>query len=214
MSPRPDEHDAVGAAPFMTVALVCAANVCRSPALTALLTRSLQRWAVPNVAVVSAGVAADAGSPSCSAIASETGLDVDTFVARPSRLLAYSAIDQADLILTASRRERGVVARMDPSSRSRTFTVLEALELDRTPVPDGMSISSPPTSDPRGDLAHHLHSRRAFLQASAHRGGRADRVLDIPDAHQQDIRHRVVAKRLMQVQLPLAQLLTRFAPTS
>ncbi len=218
MPSGPDETGVTWATRPLTVAIVCSANVCRSPALAALLAQSLSQRAITQIRVVSGGVAADPGSPSCGVIASLTGLDVGEFVARRSRALSRPAIDQADLILTASRVERGAVARLEPSARSRTFTVLEAVALARTRLPEGVPVIPASGEGGHGDLAQDLHSRRPFLRLpstrlpSIHAGTRAGQALDIPDAHTQDVRHRAVANLLREVHSPLVQLLARFAP--
>jgi protein-tyrosine phosphatase len=105
------------------VLVVCTGNVCRSPAITALLRAGLERTGID---VASAGVKAQEGAP---VDATMLGLmppavraELDGITAR---VLAPEQIEHADVILTATRAHRSSVVRMVPSAVRRTFTVRE-----------------------------------------------------------------------------------------
>lgn len=118
-----------------SILMVCSANICRSPYAQALL----QGWAASTgeVAVGSAGVAAYPGDPMCGHAAGR--IPIDPF-AHAARELDPAMLIDADLILTAERSQRGVVARMLPSCRERLFTLRQAALLAAAlagPMTDG-----------------------------------------------------------------------------
>ena len=111
-----------------TLVTVCTANVCRSPAMAAVLSSGAGRHPGldgSGVEVRSAGVNAVAG------------ISIDSRTAEALRQAGYEApeagsvrldrdlIAEADLILTASRRHRATIVRMVPQARERTFTMRE-----------------------------------------------------------------------------------------
>ena len=73
---------------------------------------------------------ARADSTICPVVARTIGSDGTAFAnAHRSRPLTAELVSGAALVLTASKAERSVIARLDPSARSRTFTLREAAAL-------------------------------------------------------------------------------------
>jgi protein-tyrosine phosphatase len=111
-----------------TLATVCTANVCRSPAMATVLSSGVGRYpglVGSGVEVVSAGVNAVAGIPIDERTAkalSQAGYEPPATTSIP---LERGLIASADLILTASRRHRATIVRMSPDARERTFTMRE-----------------------------------------------------------------------------------------
>lgn len=114
------------------VLLVCTANVCRSVYGSAVLASELAGTQIP---VTSAGVEAVEGTDPCDIA---RGLIAIENLPRPVQLdtgarpLTTEAITDAGLVLTFTARQRGLVARLVPSSRDRLFTLLEAVSLADT----------------------------------------------------------------------------------
>jgi protein-tyrosine phosphatase len=122
--PRPDAVRGTSTRP--TVLLVCQANVCRSRAAEVLLRH---RLAVAGLAldVRSSGTAAPAHAQRCTVM--DRLLTARGHVLPDDggpRQLDAATLDSASLVLVTERRHRAQAARLDPASRSRTFTVLEA----------------------------------------------------------------------------------------
>lgn len=120
-----------GAGPVSTasdplrILVVCTGNLCRSPLFAALLADRLGRDAV----VTSRGTGAVAGAtPPAAAVlaARRVGVELDGHTARS---LDDSDIDDADLVLVASRRHRRDVVRRSPRAATRVFTILEFARL-------------------------------------------------------------------------------------
>jgi protein-tyrosine phosphatase len=98
------------------VLFVCRANLCRSP-----MAETLARMA--GVRCASAGTRARLGEPMYAGAATvlrELGATVDDFRSRP---LTAELVQGADLVLTATREQRGVCVRLAPSALRRTFTI-------------------------------------------------------------------------------------------
>jgi protein-tyrosine phosphatase len=120
------------------ILVVCAANVCRSPLAELALRRGL--GADSPLSVSSAGVRANAGDPICSMVASlhddeEWQSQARAHQARP---VTVEQIEQASIVLTASRDIRGELVRLAPRSRDWMFTIKEAAHLG-----EGFSSSAP-----------------------------------------------------------------------
>jgi protein-tyrosine phosphatase len=120
--------------PF-TILTVCTANICRSPVIEILLRQLLD----PDQFVVrSAGVQGWRNAPVDSMVVLELerlGARADGFV---SRVLEDEMVDDADLILTATREHRAEVLSRCPGALRRTFTLLEFAGLV-----DGVEATSP-----------------------------------------------------------------------
>jgi protein-tyrosine phosphatase len=110
--------------PFSILA-VCTGNVCRSPAVERLLASKLG----PTVTVSSAGTHALVGDPISDPMAAlllDSGFEPDSFEAR--RLSEYM-LKEADLILSMTRAQRGLVVELWPAAVRRTFTLREFARL-------------------------------------------------------------------------------------
>jgi protein-tyrosine phosphatase len=107
--------------PFSILA-VCTANICRSPVMEILLR---QRLDPDRFSVASAGVLGWRDAP----VDSMVVLELERLGARSdgfsSRVLADEMVEQADLILTATRDHRAEVLSRNPSALRRTFTLRE-----------------------------------------------------------------------------------------
>jgi protein-tyrosine phosphatase len=179
--------------PAFRVVVVCQANVCRSRAAEVLL---LERAARADLAlsVLSAGTRVDPRSLRCAQMdqllrrrGSEPSPDAGT------RPLDADLLEGADLVLVAEARHRAHAARLLPSSRTRTFTLLEAAALARA-LRTGAVVPSPTSGpDPGGasDPVHDLHAARGRVQyvtdEPAWRSWMPRRtatgVLDVADVH-------------------------------
>lgn len=180
--------------------VVCAANVCRSPLAEYLLTRGLA--SLPEFeghSVSSAGAGARDGAAICALVDRRIGADGADFAAsHRSRSLSAEEIGRSALVLTASKLERAAVARIDPSARSRTFTLREAVFLA-----SAATIEARPAGDdgPLSVFAAEIHGRRGLtrskpttsesgLRRLVRRKPTGD-PLDVPDGHLQATRqHR------------------------
>jgi protein-tyrosine phosphatase len=114
------------------VLIVCTGNMCRSPMAEIMWSARLaEQWGsdAAAVTVTSAGVRAPSGSPmhpDAQRVLAESGLDGAAF---RSRRLTLDMIDEADLVLTASRSHRNLIGEQRPAAYSRVYTVLEFADL-------------------------------------------------------------------------------------
>jgi protein-tyrosine phosphatase len=138
-----------------SILAVCTGNVCRSPAVERLLASKLG----PTVTVSSAGTHALVGQPISDPMAAllvDSGLESDPFEARR---LSENMLKEADLILSMTRAQRGLVVELWPPAVRRAFTLREfARLLNRVD----------PTALPAGSPAERL--RAAVALAAAERG--------------------------------------------
>jgi protein-tyrosine phosphatase len=108
-----------------SILAVCTGNVCRSPAVERLLANNLG----PTVSVSSAGTHALVGHPisePMAALLRDGGVESDSFRARR---LSEQMLKDADLILTMTRAQRGLVVELWPAAVRRTFTLREFARL-------------------------------------------------------------------------------------
>lgn len=150
------------------ILVVCAANVCRSPLAELALRRGL--GADSPISVSSAGVRVNAGDPICSVVASvhddeEWQTQAQEHRARPVTL---EQIEQASIVLTASRDIRGELVRLAPRSRDWMFTIKEAAHLG-----EGFSSSA---SDRVVEYVAHLDRARSRAVPLAPPGGIGTRL--------------------------------------
>lgn len=115
--------------PF-TVLMVCTANYCRSPIAEQLLTAATTaRFGAGWWSVTSAGTAAYSLRPihehSAQVLRSRHAFTED----HRSRLLDVGMLQDADLVLTATREHRSAVVRLLPAAIGRTFTMLQFARL-------------------------------------------------------------------------------------
>ncbi|HKY56644.1 MAG TPA: hypothetical protein VJL80_01225 [Aeromicrobium sp.] len=153
---------------------VCTANICRSPMVEILMRQRLD----PEVfEVASAGVQGWPEAP----VDSMVVLELERFGARAdefaSRALQGQMVEDADLVLTATREHRSEVLSRHPSALRRTFTLREFADL----VEDMIGMSSP------AEMVAEAYRRRS----------EAGDDLDLPDPFRRppDV-HRQVADQI------------------
>ncbi len=165
---------------------VCTANICRSPMVEILLRQRLD----PDLfEVASAGVQGWDAAP----VDSMVVLELERLGARAegfsSRALTDDLVENADLILTATREHRSELLGRHPGALRRTFTLREFAEL----VENMVGMTSP-----------------AELVALAYRHrSEAGDDLDLPDPFRRppDV-HRVVAEQVAAAVGIVAERLT------
>lgn len=180
------------------VMFVCAANVCRSPLMAYAFDAAVRVRAAGEWNVSSGGVSAREPLPICVVAASvlrDHGVSADLFSSHEAARLTVDYLDRQDIIITASKEERGLIAMMRPGLRARTFTLNEAVALGAA-MPTAMEIdaSTSAVGSDGGQLARYasiLNLRRGTMivhaPATPRRGQRLRRVEpdphDIPDVH-------------------------------
>ena len=137
------------------VLVVCAANVCRSPAAATML-RQLLSDAGGSGQVSSEGAHAVDGVGVEFALSSlpSRGFSSEGLDGHVARGIEIESLDRASLILTADEAVSSALIRTRPAVRARLFTLREAAgltevldhDIHRRPVPDGDGRRS---SDPR-----------------------------------------------------------------
>lgn len=167
----------------LTILVVCAANVCRSP----LAATMLQRWASQKgldglVTVSSAGVLAEVAAPMCPQAGHWARVDPGAHGSRP---LTAALVADADLILAAEREHRAAVARLDVRSGSRLFTLRQAGDLG---VDLSSTIRAGSLPEGAGSLPAEPRARLAWLVGELDAGryllaGRPETDADITDTH-------------------------------
>lgn len=108
--------------PRVRVLFVCTGNVCRSPYMERVLRHELGGL---GVEVASAGTSALVGEPideGSAALLEARGVGASQFTARA---LTAAMITEADLVLTATRDHRRVVAQQAPFALRKVFTLLD-----------------------------------------------------------------------------------------
>ncbi len=175
--------------------VLCAANVCRSPLIEYVLTEpGTGSAAEKQWSVTSRGTEATRIRHLCAQvtdIATRTPFGAEFAEEHRPTLLEPDTLDAYDLIITASRAERGIVARLRPDLRSRTFTLKEAVRLGRQPLTEAdlrRGASLAPAADGLALYAAALHERRGTVSyGAASRSvlpwARRVDPIDIPDVH-------------------------------
>jgi len=201
-----------------TLLVVCTANVCRSPLAVAVLDNALFGQSLgQRIAMRSRGVDAEAGRPVCSQalqVARAHGVWTRTADHHLATGVERGSLAAADLILTADRRVRSRVVKLDPRVAERTFTIREAAALARLTSPG--DHEHPPDL---GGFAAALNDNRGLTDLPA-----LERPLmlpwprlrlhahDVPDAHAEpQASHRVVYRTLVPAVKELAEHLAAFA---
>jgi protein-tyrosine phosphatase len=141
---------------------VCTGNICRSPMAERLTRAGLEDRLGADAAlfeVGSAGTLAHAGEPmEPFALSTLASYDVDGADFRARALLAEQ-VEQADLVLGATREHRAAAVVLHPRASRRSFTLREFARLAGAVDPAGL-----PTGDPVARM-------RALVAAAAtHRG--------------------------------------------
>jgi protein-tyrosine phosphatase len=147
------------------ILVVCTGNVCRSPLMERLLVSRLDerlgaRQRRRQIEVASAGTRALTGLPMTAEAASELlrcGGDPEGFVARQ---LMADMVNDADLVITATRAHRAEVVTLSPRATRYTFTALELARLLRDLEPSALSGDAATRAL---SLAPAAASRRGFI---------------------------------------------------
>lgn len=143
-----------------TTLVVCSGNIVRSPLIVGMLTARLHD---PSLEFVSAGTIAAVGEPmphEALSVASRYGVDGSGHRSRP---LTPELVNDADLILVATREHRADVARLEPIASRRTFTLREFARL--LPTVDQETLDGLPAAFPeRGvELVRAVAARRGSV---------------------------------------------------
>lgn len=113
-----------GLDPDFSILIVCTANLCRSPIAQHLLASTLSEWKGDGEWIISsAGVSAADQLPMhkfAREVLARRGSYDEQF---RTRRLSRSLLEDADLVLTATRQHRSDVARMVPAVMQRLFTI-------------------------------------------------------------------------------------------
>jgi protein-tyrosine phosphatase len=100
----------------------------RSPLLAVALQAQADRRLGPGTILVgSAGIDAPSGAVAAAGsrrVAAEWGLSLEDHCTRSTR---FTPLDEAQLVLTMTRRQRSILNREHPDLRERTFTVRESV---------------------------------------------------------------------------------------
>lgn len=124
------------------VIFVCHANVCRSPLAERLLRRAIDDPA--TMLATSGGTHVGAAAPMhpySAQVLREHGADDRDFA---SRAITAGSLATADLILTATREQRGHCVSLAPATLHRTFTLLQFGRLAAAINPDELPVVAPP----------------------------------------------------------------------
>lgn len=163
----------------LQIAVVCDANVCRSPVVAFILGQSTQ------LHVASSGLNAREGSTMCDLAAERisgrpSGLEYER--AFRAQSIEWAEVEHADLVLTATGELRAQLLANRPRLLRVTFTVLEAIALMAEPL-DAAELEQAQ----RYGIAAVLFIRRGMIARpgvpNQRRKGRHD-GFDIPDGHQ------------------------------
>ncbi|GAA2091314.1 hypothetical protein GCM10009840_33150 [Pseudolysinimonas kribbensis] len=196
--------------------IVCTANVCRSPHAEFVMERILRgSSAFDSVRVGSAGLRAVPRGRICELVARHDGADPAwaQFDAEHLSLRTRTArIEQARIVLTASRSNRAAVATLSPEARSRIFTLREALWLGgdfrRDPSLSGEEAVAA--------FARHLDARRGAGTPPRERRLPFLPIRDplsIADGHTRGRReHALTIRQVHEVAESVARLLVSTAP--
>lgn len=188
---------------------VCAANVCRSPLMAVTFAESVARdFDRTEWTVLSRGISVVRRNQMCALAASL--IDGNSYGAayaasHVSAQVAESELESQDLIIAASREERARIARMLPSSRTKTFTLREAVALGAPPVEAFELDRDDDAPSSLADYAEFLHQRRGRVPVTAPARFRmpwtpAPDPQDIPDVHHENSKkHASTLKELREL---------------
>lgn len=188
------------------ILVVCTANVCRSRYAELLLRQGLADRT--DIVCASAGTQALEGYEICRQVAARRTDSGDSLVGG-SRKLTQDLVEEALLVLTASKDVRAEVVRLSPAARDRTFTLVEAAHRGTRFGLDG--------TQGRGTLAdylEHLDRARAELGSPAmpkrRWGRRSDHdALSIEDRHgSRDCAHN---KMLDEIEAPVRAIVEQLS---
>ena len=186
------------------ILVVCTGNVCRSPLVERLLQQGLdERWGPGAFEVRSAGTGALVDHPMDERAAGVLGALGGSHEDFRARRLAGPMVEEADLVLTATRDHRAAVVRTVPRAMKRVFTVRELAA-----IVAGLPDEELPTAD---DPVERLRELAAL--PTGHRGRRRPAR---PDDHDVVDPYRrsddVYATMRDQVEAAVSHLLHALAP--
>lgn len=171
------------------IVVVCTANVCRSPLAAAILDAGLRSSYPGTLTVLSAGTAVRDEQELCASTVRQLAVRrIPSYVAERSRAgqLDAGLVETADLILTADKAQRAIVAQLSSAARSRTFTLREATYLLEGAA--RLRASEPAPLD-FPESVERLNTLRATIvtpgsgRGRGFGGGRHSHPLDIVDGH-------------------------------
>lgn len=177
------------------VLIVCTGNVCRSPYIELRLRQLLGPG---PITLFSRGTRALIGQPVEPNIASALavrGVDAAGFVARQ---LNVADVQAADLIVTATRAHRAEAVRLSPPAMTRTFALLDLVQLVRAA---SVSTHSPDLDPDQNWIAHvtsRLAAKRGFIPS------RSDEETNLVDPF--GAPPRVMARMITQAECALPVL--------
>ncbi len=184
------------------ILVVCTGNVCRSPLVEGLLRLALP----PSITVHSAGTNALVGQPmdprSAELLRRHGGAPAD-FAARQ---VDASLIEQADLVVTATRAHRATLATLSARTRGSVFALADLADLAADVR--GASESMPPHGDRREEswVAHVtrvVSGRRGMVPP------RSAAEIDLIDPYRQEDRvFEAMAAQVRTALPPIIDLLT------
>ena len=172
------------------VLVACSANVCRSP-LAASVIRSSVASLGSTVYVSWAGIYATDGDAMCPQAAAYVG---HAGVIGSARQVTPPLLAGADLLLTADRSQRAWLARMDPSTRSRSFTLRQGARL-ATWVVRKLASGELPTGAPAMPMDPQARLHWLVSEMDAARGAHASwdpSDDDVEDLHGEEDHHQTL----------------------
>jgi protein-tyrosine phosphatase len=188
------------------VLVVCAGNLCRSPAAELFLSRGLGPY---GVVVSSAGVIAPEGAlvhPWTAAALADLGLDASSHRARR---LGPEHLDEADLVLALTRELRADTVRLLPSSVTRAWTLREFVR--HAEAAAGVLQAAGQLPAPGDVRLHAVRDQARALRGTLPRVEPADDDIADPIEGAEDA-HRLAVSEVAQVSDRLVRLVTTSWP--
>lgn len=172
-----------------SILAVCTANICRSPMIELLLRKQLDP---EKFSIGSAGVHGWNRAPVDSMVTLELARLGVRAAGFQSRALNDQLINEADLILAATRDHRAHILGRSPDALRKTFTLLEFAALMDESEAEPAVVASPAT----------------LVEESFKRRGQARKDLDLSDPYRQgpDV-HRAVAEKVRDAVSTIARQL-------
>lgn len=162
----------------MRLLFVCSGNTCRSPMAEVLMRRALEDGHIEGVEVTSAGTDAftgEAASANARAAVGERGLDL---AGHRARRLDRGLIEEADLILTMTSRQKDRVVSLVPRAIEKTFTLKEFVSGERLDVADPFGQSLEAYRRAADEIAEAVARVVHRLNLSGMTGGRPNQTAD------------------------------------
>lgn len=172
----------MGGSSSQRIAVVCAANQCRSVYANAIMSSRLGS----HTEVMSFGIDAVDALPICTLVRDRitaAGLTAPPQLETGSVRARAAELESAALVLTFTARQRAAVARLAPSVRDRLFMLAEA---SRLAIAASATDSAERSLDARIRALQQLRPSLSVVQERRPRLFRRNRrsvELEIPDAH-------------------------------